>query len=76
MGKDIEEERLEVLINEIFEDFKWYKSAKKEGDEKWREHFKSFMRNLEIFFRELKKRNETLDNYPLLKELLKFKNFF
>jgi phosphate uptake regulator len=70
MGKDIEE-RLNDMYNEIFEDYKWYIGAIEEGEENVDELFKSLIRNIKLFLREVKRRNETLDDYPKLIALLK-----
>jgi phosphate uptake regulator len=77
MGKDIEEERLNDLYNEIFEDYKWYKGGIEEGDEHVDEYFKSLIRNIKLLLREIRRRNERLDDYPRLIEIIKdlFNNY-
>jgi hypothetical protein len=71
MGKDIEEERLDTLYNEIFEDYEWFIVAIEVGKGNQDELFKSLIRNIKLFLREIERRNETLDDYPTLKELLR-----
>jgi hypothetical protein len=71
MGKDIEEERLDEMYNEIFEDYKWYIGAIEDGEGNEDELFKSLIKNIKLFLREIERRNETLDDYPTLNELLR-----
>jgi hypothetical protein len=73
-------ERLDALYNEIIEDYKWYKSGIEDEDEviDVDELFKSIIRNIKLLLREIRRRNESLDDYPKLIEILKelLKNFY
>jgi hypothetical protein len=75
-----DDELLDVMYNEIFEDLKWYLGELDEkigaGNEEYSDEqldmsYKTLIEDIKLFLAELKKRNEGLDDYPKLKELLK-----
>jgi RNAse (barnase) inhibitor barstar len=65
------EERLDALYNDIIEDYKWYKAGNQDVDVDLDELFNSIIRNIILLIKEIRRRNETLDNYPRLIEILK-----
>jgi hypothetical protein len=79
-GKEVDEtaegnfndyERLDALYNDIIEDYKWYKAGNQEIHVDLDELFSSIIRDIILLIREIRRRNETLDNYPRLIEILK-----
>jgi hypothetical protein len=74
MGKDKdlhEEEFVDFLVNEILHDCDWYIASIEDGVGNENELLKSLIKEINMFLSVIRSRNETLNDYPRLKNALK-----
>jgi hypothetical protein len=74
MGKDKdlhEEEFVDYLVNEILDDYEWYIASIEDGIGNENESLKSLIKEINMFLNIIRSRNETLNDYPRLKDALK-----